>query len=363
MLIVAFASYLVNWGIPLVSSMLVAIIFGVILRNTKLIPYCMEAGLRFSAKTILRTGVVLLGLKLSIPQVIGLGPGPILVIVATVLGTFLATICLGKVMRLAHTTTLLTATGTSICGAAAVAGMTAVTHRRGETDTDVDDAAATAIASVTLFGTIGLVLFPLFAQELGLTLEQTGVWLGAAIHEVGQVVAAAGIAGDCLSNAEADALMKAATITKLGRVATLAIMVAIMGILEQRAVNKMDLSQTISQSQDSPSESVSNSNNTGKTAGKSAPLLPLFVVGFLAMVVLRSGLEWTIGIPAGSVLQLILTRIDMLATFLLTVAMGAMGAGVNLKTIAKSGIKALILGLLAATLAALISLGLTLVTV
>lgn len=359
MLVVATISYLVNQQIHLVSSMLVAILLGVVMRNLGIIRPPLEAGLKFSAKTILRIGVVLLGLKLSIPQIMQLGIGPVLVILATVAITFGSTLAFGKLLRVAHTTTLLTATGTSICGAAAVAGMTAVTHRRGPADEDIDSAAATAIASVTLFGTLGLVLFPTIAHAIGLTVEQTGVWLGAAIHEVGQVVAGAGIAGQNLPQAEATQLMNVATITKLGRVATLALLVAIMGGLEHRNAAKWVESQVVKHEVEAVVSGKPVDHNEAKPKG---PILPLFVTGFLVMVFLRSALEWWQGTPVGT-LKIGLDYIDLLATFLLTVAMGAMGAGVNLKTIAKTGIRALTLGMLSATLAALIALAVTIITV
>lgn len=352
MLVIAGISYLVNQQIHLVSSMLVAILLGVALRNLGIIRPTLESGLKFSAKTILRLGVVLLGLKLSIPQIIELGFGPIIVIIATVTVTFCSTLATGRLLRIAHTTTLLTATGTSICGAAAVAGMSAVAHRRGPKDEEIDSAATTAIASVTLFGTLALVCFPAIAHAMGLTVEQTGVWLGAAIHEVGQVVAGAGIAGQNLPRGEAEQLMNIATLTKLGRVATLAILVAIMGSLEQRNANKTTHSQVI---KDEVEAVVSGRPvNHGESKTK-APILPLFVLGFLIMVAARSVLEWQIGKPVGEI-KLILAYMDTVATFLLTIAMGAMGAGVNLKTIAKTGAGALLLGIIAATLAAFTAL-------
>lgn len=362
MLVVAIISYLLSFATHnLISSMLIAIIFGVILRNTGLIHPRFEAGLKFSSKTVLRTGVVLLGLKLSIPQIAKLGWGPVIVIAVTVIVTFVSTLLIGRLLRVAHTTTLLTATGTSICGAAAVAGMSAVTHRRGPADEPVDSAAATAIASVTLFGTLGLIIFPPLAELLGLSTMQTGVWLGAAIHEVGQVVAAGGIAGHGLEPSVAEELLNVATVTKLGRVATLALLVAIMGGLEQRNAAKWVRGQAMKAQVHQVLDGEPVDHEAAKPRG---PILPLFVAGFMAMVIVRSGIEWTLGAPApAEPLGITLAWIDKVATFLLTIAMGAMGAGVNLRTIAKTGLRALTLGLIAALLATFASLGATLATV
>src|SRR5699024_6078829 len=103
----------------------------------------------------------------------------------------------GRLFKVAHSTALLTATGTAICGAAAVAGMSAVVRRRDDydptaSDDDIEDAAATAIASVTVFGTIAMLALPPLCSALGLDTQGSGVWIGSAIHEVGQVVASAG---------------------------------------------------------------------------------------------------------------------------------------------------------------------------
>ena len=347
--VIAAIAYGVNHLVPLVSALLCAIILGVIARNAKLIPGAAEPGLKFSAKTILRAGVVLLGLRLSIPQILTLGAGPIVVIIGTVTATFLVTLLLGRWFRVAHSSSLLTATGTSICGAAAVAGMSSVVRRTDDydpahPDDDIEDAAATAIASVTIFGTIAMLVVPPLTRAMGMSPEAAGVWIGSSIHEVGQVVAAAGFISP--------KVVDVATVTKLGRVVLLAPLVALVGFAEGRASTKR---YEASLSQHEVDQVLAEDAVDHDSAAKvHPPIMPLFVAGFLACVIIRS----IIGSPAG--LMPTFKVIDTIATLLLTVAMGAMGAGGNLRTIIATGGRALLLGLVACLVAGGVSLLLTL---
>ena len=320
--VAAAISYGINHVVPLLSSMLIAIILGGIARNTKLIRPSAEPGVAFTNKVVLRTGVVLLGLRLSLPTVAKLGWAPIVVILGTLTVTWFATTYLGRAMKLSGPTRILTATGTGICGAAAVAGMSAVVRPdlKGEEGRgQVDDAAATAVASVTLFGTVALLLFPWLAGVLGLTARQTGVWLGASIHEVGQVVAAGNIAH----------VTDVAVVTKLGRVVLLAPLIALVGLSQKRSAQR-------------------------HTGTKMGPIIPHFVAGFLVMVVIRSIFDLPTWLTGG---------VNEIATILLTAAMAAMGAGVRIKVIASTGGRAIGLGAISATIAAGVSLLLVLALV
>lgn len=346
--ILAAIAYTVNVFVPLLSALLVAILLGVFARNAGLIPTWAEAGLKFSAKTILRLGVVLLGLRLSIPQVLSLGTGPLIVILGTVTVTFLGTWALGRLFRVAHSTSLLTATGTAICGAAAVAGMSAVVRRADDYDPhvhddDIGDAAATAIASVTIFGTVAMLVIPWLATEFGLSPQATGVWIGSAIHEVGQVVAAAGFISPQVSDV--------ATVTKLGRVVLLAPLVAVVGWWEGRASARRYAASIGAAEVEQVLRGTPVDHRPAGTVHP--PIMPAFVAGFLGCVLLRS----VLGSPV--VLVPVFNAADTVATILLTVAMAAMGAGVKIRQILTGGMRALLLGLWACVLAGVVSWGLT----
>lgn len=341
---VAVAATAVNTVLPLVSAMLVAILVGLLARNLGLVPVLAEPGLKVTARTVLRAGVVLLGLRLSVPAVLSLGWGAIGVIVATVTCVYLATLWAGRLLGVPRATTILTATGTAICGAAAVAGMSAVVRPRdddGEQAESVEEAAATAIASVTLFGTVAILVLPLLVSALDLGAVPAGVWVGAGVHEVGQVVAAAGLVST--------AALDVAVVAKLGRVVLLAPLVAVVGVLESRRAARLLAQRTAAEEVGQVLRGEPVSHRAG------APVVPLFVLGFLAAVVLRSLLE-------GSVPE-VFSAASTLAGFLLTMAMCAMGAGVNLRRLARSGGRALLLGALAGVVSALVSLAGVLVLV
>ncbi|WP_067779419.1 YeiH family protein [Actinomyces vulturis] len=343
---VAIVATAINHYLPLLSGLLIAIILGLILANTHLIPERCMPGTKMAGKTVLRFGVVLLGLRLSIPDVIALGWGAVGVIALTVICVYMVTLVLGRLMKVPHTTTVLTATGTAICGAAAVAGMSAVVRPSAASsdvpDDDVEDAAATAIASVTLFGTLGILLFPTLAGLLHLSTMRSGVWIGASIHEVGQVVAAGGLAGPDI--------LDVAVLTKLGRVVLLAPLVAIVGIIEGRRVKHEELAAIEAAEVSAALEGRPVDHMPSAQANVvKAPLVPAFVIGFLIMVGIRS--VTGDAIPAG-----ILKDVNLVATFLLTMAMYAMGAGVNLRKLASTGLKSLGLGAIAGIVAGVVSL-------
>ncbi|MDO4665005.1 MAG: putative sulfate exporter family transporter [Actinomycetaceae bacterium] len=332
--LIAVVSFTFSHFVPLVSPLLGAIVLGLVVRNLGLLPEFTRLGLGFSAKTILRLGVVLLGFRLAGRDVLALGWRPLLIIFLTVVGVYLVTLQVGKLLRVGQATAVLTATGTAICGAAAVAGMSSVV--KVEDDEDVDAAAATAIASVTIFGLAAMFLIPVFARLLGFSALSAGVWIGAGIHEVGQVVGAATILGG--------KVVDIATLTKLGRVVLLAPMIALVGYLQIRAAmtrraHKVESAEVADATGGRPvdHEGVKKVHT---------PVVPYFVVGFIAAVAFRT----IVGSPPS--LLPVFAALDTVATFLLTVAMAAMGAGVILKQVLTTGLKGLLLGLVAGVFAA-----------
>lgn len=313
-------SYGVNLLVPTVSTLLVAILAGVVLRNVGAVPAAAEPGFAYAAKTILRAGVVLLGFQLSVPVVMDLGWEALVIVAAVVVVTFTATTLIGRAMGMPAGQRLLIATGTSICGAAAVAAMAAVLDRPGPADDeDLDQAAATAVAGVTIYGTIAMFALPALAVVMGLDPHDSGVLVGAAIHEVGQVVAAGGMAGPGVG--------ETAVLAKLSRVLLLAPMVVLVGLsLAHRWRYAVP------------------------STGPRPPLVPAFVLGFVAMVLLRSVLD----IPDAAPLP---TVVKALSTLLLAAAMVGMGAGVNIATLRRTGGSALLLGLVASLVAAGVAAG------
>ncbi|AEB45515.1 YeiH family protein [Micromonospora maris] len=287
----AAVGYLVNLRFGAASPLVVAIVLGIMLTACGGNRPWLQSGLRFAATTLLRIGIVLLGLQLVLADVVGLGVGPILVVTLGVAASFVATRRVGRRLGLTADRSLLVATGVAICGASAVAAMNQVG------DGEEEDV-VTAVAVVTVLGTVSMIALPALGVLFGLDEVLLGMWVGASVHEVGQVVAVGGAVG-------ATAL-SAAVVVKLFRVLLLAPLVALVA-LDRRTSGHV----------------------------RKPPMLPWFVVGFVAAAMLRA----TGGLPTG-----VLDIGSVAGTLLLAAAMFALGAAVDLRSVAHGGRTALAAG-------------------
>ncbi|TFV64303.1 putative sulfate exporter family transporter [Geodermatophilus sp. DF01-2] len=301
----AAASSVLHRAVPSVSALLIAIVLGVLLANVVRLPAAVRPGLAVSAKRLLRLGVVLLGLQLLLSDVIGLGAGMLVVVVVIVVGGIAATLLVGRLLGVSPAQRLLIACGFSICGAAAVAAVDGVV------DAEEEDV-VTAVALVVVFGTLMIPLVPLSAAALGLPEQVGGLWAGGAIHEVAQVVAAGGAMGT--------GALAAAVVVKLARVLMLAPVLAVVSWRLRR--------------------------RTG--GGRRPPLVPLFVVGFLTMVVLRS---------SGLVPEAVLGLAEAAQVGLLSAAMFALGCGVRISALRTVGARPVLLALVSTIVVAGLALG------
>lgn len=303
---IAAVAVVVNLLVPAVSPLLIAIVLGAVIANVVRIPDVCSPGLTFSSKTLLRIGVAVLGLQLVLGDVLGLGAGMLLVVVAIVAGGIGGGLLIGKLLGLPFKRRLLIASGSSICGAAAVAAVDGVV------DADDEDV-ATAVGTVVVFGTLMIPAVPLLSNAMGLSEETAGLWAGGSIHEVAQVVAAGGMIGGTA--------LTLAVIVKLARVLMLAPVVTVLSIRQRKL--------------------------TGDS-GKRPPIVPLFVVGFIACAVIRStGVLPDMAIDIGGHVQVVL----------LTVAMAALGLGVRIAVMRKVGAKPFVQAAATTVLVASIALG------
>ena len=309
----AAAAWGIHWLVPAIPLLTAAVALGIIVGQ---LPFARPAltgsfapGLAFASRRLMRVGVVLLGLKLSLVDIANLGWVTILTTVAIVLLTFVGTIGLGRLFRLPGHQPLLVATGFSICGASAIGAMSGVVRAK-------DEETATPVALVTLCGTLAIFVLPVFWHPFGLTNLQFGHWVGAGVHDVGQVVATAQIAGP--------AALAVALVVKLTRVLMLAPMVAITSAVERRRHVDPD------------------------PAAKRPPIVPLFVAGFIVAMLVRT----FIPLPPA-----VLNGADTLQTILLAMALFGLGSAVRLRTLVGTGWRALIVGLLSWVLIAALALG------
>ncbi|GAB46990.1 YeiH family protein [Mobilicoccus pelagius] len=313
---VALLTYALNRAVPTLSALLVAILVGVVLTNVVRLPESTAPGLAIASKKLLRAGIVLLGLQVSLRDIAGLGVGMIGVVLAVVVGGLLTAEVAGRMLGIRPAQRSLIGAGFSICGAAAVAGVEGVIDDKKEEDV------VTALALVVLFGTIMIPLVPLLVAAFGLGEHTGGLWAGASIHEVAQVVAAAGIIGG--------SALKVGVVVKLARVLMLAPVAVWFGWQMRRNAAGRAVAGQAQEVQTLP------------------PLVPLFVVGFLAAVVLR-----TLGVvPTPS-----LDALKILQTILLAAAMFALGCGVRFATLRTVGGRPFVLATIVTLVVGLIALG------
>ncbi|GGO76509.1 YeiH family protein [Nonomuraea cavernae] len=307
--------------VPAFSPAMVAVVTGAVVANVWGIGERLLPGLRFVARRVLRVAIVLLGLQIAVPQLLALGwQAPAIIVVATGV-TFTLTPLAGRRLGLPPGTSLLVAAGVSICGAAAVAAM------RQSTDATDDDAAA-ALSVVVLYGSAAILVVPLAATWLGLSGPQLGVWTGAAVHEVAQVAAIGSATG----------VLATAVTVKLGRVVLLAPIIALTTARRRYA-------ETIAVGRGARADAgTARGAHPTKSAG--APVVPLFVAGFLAMVALRG---------TGLVPSQVTAVAPEVTGILMAAAMFALGTGIDVRTLVRAG-RVLALGALATGCVAAVSL-------
>ena len=317
-------SLLVHTLVPMLPAMTVAVVLGIAAVNlpgtAALCQGPWRKGLNFAGKHLMRVGIVFLGLKLSLGDIMDLGWLSVGLIIAVVLLSFAGTLALGKLFRLAGDTPLLIATGFSICGASAIGAMAAVKGTKHE-DTVIP------VALVTLCGTLAIGILPLLMNPLGLNPLQFGQWVGAGVHDVGQVVATAQTAGAVA--------LSAAVVVKLTRVVLLAPMVGVAGAVERRRHTKaLELRRADSAG---PVE-----------APRFPPVIPLFVVGFLLMTVLRTtGWLPESAIEAGALAQ----------DIALGAALFGLGSSVRVRELLATGLRATLMALCSWLLIATLAFG------
>ncbi|WP_412735329.1 YeiH family protein [Krasilnikovia sp. MM14-A1259] len=308
-------AFAIHQLVPKVGVLTWAVALGVAAANLRVLPGACRVALGLLTKKLLRAGVMLLGFSVSIGSIVALGAPVIAIVAGTLLSTLLFTTWLGNRMKLGGPRSLLIGTGVAICGASAIAAME---DAAGADDEDV----TAAIAMITLFGTVALVAFPLLRGPLGLSGVQYGVWTGVGVHEVGQVVAAASPAGA--------AVVTVAVIVKLTRVLLLAPVVAGVSVVRRLR---------------SP---------LAGAGTKRPPMVPLFVLGFLACAGLRS---------TGIVPQIALSWISTLQVTALGAALFGMGASVHLASLVRRSPGAIALAAVSTLFVTGVALGATLLFV
>jgi uncharacterized integral membrane protein (TIGR00698 family) len=323
------AGYTADWvGVALlgfakspVSAIMMAIVLGMLIANIVRLPESLQPGLRFCASTILRVGIMLLGIRLSLT---GAGQFTLValpfVIAAIAIGLFTVGL-LGRYMGLSRQLSGLIAVGTAICGCTAIVATAPLIQAR-------ESEVSYAVACITVFGLAAMFIYPVLAQQAFASQpELAGLFLGTSIHETAQV-AGAGMMYEAQYNAPV--ALDVATVTKLVRNLGMIAVIPLVGILYGRERAKEDATRI-----------------------NYLAMIPWFIVGFALMSALR-----TIGDMGDKPFGLldvqqwrdVVAFLQNAAERCLLVAMAAVGLTSMLAGIIKIGLRPFALGLFAAVL-------------
>ena len=307
-----------------ISTVMIAILLGIIMGNAFTPRPGMMLGLDFTQKYILKLGIIFLGIRLSFEEFLKFGTIAIPLIIVCILSALTLVKLLIKKVPISSKMSYLIAIGTSVCGATAIVATAPVINAK---KTEV----AYAIANITLFGVIAMLIYPYFTEwYFNNEPLKAGLFLGTAIHETSQV-AAAGLIYDQQFNSPET--LNVATVTKLIRNTFLVIMIPLFAFLYNRGIKK------------EKNYSVLN-------------IFPYFVIGFIGMILVRNIGDqiFTIENDNYNVWKNFIYYIKSLATVFLTMSMAAVGISINLNELKSMGYKPFIVGFIAAITVGIVSI-------
>jgi uncharacterized integral membrane protein (TIGR00698 family) len=321
------------------SGVLVAILVGILLRNVLPLPQSLQPGIQFAVTKLLRLGIILVGIKLSLLDVLKLGAWGIPIVVVAIASGLVLISWFNRMLKLPERLGTLIAAGTGICGVTAIVS-TAPAIKAEQREV------AYAVANVTLFGLLGMFLYPYLAHALLSTSEQVGLFLGIAVHETAQVVGAALAYKEMFQD---DVAFQAATVTKLTRNLFLAVVVPLMAFYYLRQLR-------------------ASGQDGGDSRVSILKLFPAFVLGFLAMALVRSAGDATLangaafGVWSAEQWKAMTTLIGEQwgSRYLLGTAMAAVGLGTSFSVFKGLGMKPFAVGFVGALLVGAIGLVLSL---
>ncbi len=307
-----------------ISTVLIAIILGILMGNAFTPRPGMMIGLDFTQQYILKLGIIFLGIRLSFEEFLKFGFIAIPLIVVCIIGVLILIKLLIKKVPISSKMSYLIAIGTSVCGATAIVATAPVINAK---KTEV----AYAIANITLFGVIAMLVYPYFAEwYFDESAIKIGLFLGTSIHETSQV-AAAGLIYDQQFNSPET--LNVATVTKLIRNTFLVIMIPLFALLYNRGKVKNEKYSLLS-------------------------IFPYFVLGFIGMIIIRNLGDQFFSIENSNhyIWNTFIDYLKILATAFLTMAMAAVGISINLSELKNMGYKPFLVGLIAAVTVGFISL-------
>lgn len=300
-----------------ISPLALCVAFGFLVANLIQWPAIAAPATKLSSKTIMRIGVALLGAQVSVASLREIGMKGVITVVVVVTFTIFGILGLSRIFKMSGDLGLLIGVGFGVCGATAVAAIRPQTRA-------TEEETSYAIALISLCGTLSIFLLPLIGHAIHLDTREFGSWAGAAVHDVGQVVATASVWGD-----GAD---KYAIVVKLSRVCLLAPIVLILSIRHRRWLT---------------------SQGKTETASAKIPLIPYFVLGFIAVAIFHN----VVDLNARLLADIVFTSKLMLGAGLV-----ALGSGVRWKAIRAIGPRPMAMGMMAWVIVAGVALAAVKVT-
>ncbi|MCM1041366.1 MAG: YeiH family protein [Bacteroides sp.] len=288
---------------PLIIGILLGMLYANSLRNR--LPETWVPGIQFSAKQLLRLGIILYGFRLTLGDIVEVGWSALAVDAAIVAGTILLGLAFGRLLKMDRDTALLTSVGSSICGAAAVLGADATIRPK-------PYKTAVAVSTVVIFGTVSMFLYPFLYRNgwLGLDPQQMGLYTGATLHEVAHAVGA--------GNAMGGEIQDTATIVKMIRVMMLVPVLLVLAF-------------TVRPEKDTEASKLP------ETGGKRKIAIPWFAFVFLLVICFNS---------LNLLPKVCIDYINSFDTFLLTMAMTALGTETSFDKFRKAGPRPFLLAFL-----------------
>jgi uncharacterized integral membrane protein (TIGR00698 family) len=316
-----------------IDAMLIAIVIGMVIRNTIGVPARFAAGIRYAVISIMPFGIVLMGARLDFYDVVRTSLTALIISVVCVCVALALTIWLCRRVGVGQKLGILIGVGTAICGGTAIAVAAPVIDAE-EKDT------AFGIATVTLFGMAAVFVLPVLGDLFGMSELEFGVWAGTSVHATPQVVATGFAYGPQAGDV--------ATIVKLVRVLLLAPVVIGLGVWYARTKRKQQIAHVTK-------------------FAKVTALFPPFILGFVLLALantLHLLPNFTLHLEDSPFwyqqdLRVVLAKVvTWVSTFLLTVAMAGVGLGVDVRGLARVGLGALYVGLASSLLLAVFSFAL-----
>ncbi len=311
-----------------VSGIMMAIIVGLLVANTISLPTTLQPGLRFCLVRILRLGIVLLGVRLSLSEAGMIGLKSLPIVVVTVTTALLLVTWIARRVGLSDRLGTLIAVGTGICGATAIVATAPAIGAR-------DDEVSYSVAVITIFGVLAMLGYPFLSHWVFAGDPfQSGLFMGTSIHDTAQVVGSGLVYQQYFGSAEA---LDTATVAKLVRNLSMLLVIPVMAIYFHR-----------------------------RAAGQGAAppwysMVPLFVIGFGLMSLLRSwgDMAGPQGLAFGQLepaqWQTLIAQLKWVAEACLALAMAAVGLGTSIAGLRGIGFKPLAVGMVSALLVGLVS--------